>query len=268
VRVRASAAEGVGFALSGPAASADVPRDSSNLAVRAARVALDRHLRDGGSWAGLELELLKRLPSRAGLGGGSADAAASLLAAERALGVERGSEERALDLAALGSDCPFFARVGGGGLARCRGRGEEVEPWPALRGAVSVAVLVPAVECPTAEVYAQLEGARSLASGSAEELRGASAEALGGLMFNGLEVAALAQAPELRAWRALLDDLAPARWVLAGSGAGFFSVLPQPESARSALMRAMECAGSAGLEVRDAFCASPLSGALGEQREP
>ena len=103
----------------------DVPglRDDDNLAIRAARL-----LRDEGYLThGAMLELRKEIPAQGGLGGGSSDAAAVLIALNR-LGALGLSQTRLEELAArLGSDVPFFIH---GGAALIEGRGELVTPLP------------------------------------------------------------------------------------------------------------------------------------------
>ena len=97
-----------------------LPPAAENLATRAA-VLLRRR---AGVTAGATIRLLKRIPSAAGLGGGSSDAAATLLAGNLAWKIDW-PRERLIELAAeLGSDVPFFLS---GGAAICRGRGELVE---------------------------------------------------------------------------------------------------------------------------------------------
>lgn len=103
----------------------DVPglRGDDNLALRAARLLRNEgYLKDGAA-----LELRKEIPAQGGLGGGSSDAAAVLVALNRlcALGL---SQTRLEELAArLGSDVPFFIH---GGAALIEGRGEIVTPLP------------------------------------------------------------------------------------------------------------------------------------------
>lgn len=103
----------------------DVPglRGDDNLAIRAARL-----LRDEGYLThGAMLELRKEIPAQGGLGGGSSDAAAVLIALNR-LGALGLSQTRLEELAArLGSDVPFFIH---GGAALIEGRGELVTPLP------------------------------------------------------------------------------------------------------------------------------------------
>jgi 4-diphosphocytidyl-2-C-methyl-D-erythritol kinase len=98
-----------------------LPKTEENLAHRAL-VALRSA---AGVTAGAEVELVKRIPAAAGLGGASADAAAALVAANIGWGLQW-SRERLAELAGtLGSDVPFFLF---GQTAVCRGRGEQILP--------------------------------------------------------------------------------------------------------------------------------------------
>jgi 4-diphosphocytidyl-2-C-methyl-D-erythritol kinase len=98
----------------------DVPTDSGNLAYRAAEGYLER----AGIRDSVKITLEKKIPARAGLGGGSADAAATLRALERIYGALDSTE--ILDIAAsLGSDVPFCIF---GWTAVCEGRGEIITP--------------------------------------------------------------------------------------------------------------------------------------------
>ncbi len=122
----------------------DVPSDGSNLVVRAARAlqaaaAVSR---------GARITLDKRIPVAAGLGGGSADAAATLVGLSRLWGI-RWPAARLAELAAtLGTDVPFFLH---GGAARGTGRGERIEP---VAGAALALVLVnPGVGTSTSTIY-------------------------------------------------------------------------------------------------------------------
>ncbi|NDC63449.1 MAG: hypothetical protein EBZ59_05565, partial [Planctomycetia bacterium] len=82
----------------------DVPVDDTNLVVRAAR----RLAQAAGVSQGLDVDLVKRIPSGAGLGGGSSDAAAVLLAASWAWGLDWSHERLAEIGSAIGSDVPWF----------------------------------------------------------------------------------------------------------------------------------------------------------------
>jgi 4-diphosphocytidyl-2-C-methyl-D-erythritol kinase len=253
VEARANDGGGVSLSVSGEQAGADVPNGSENLAWRAASALLDEGRRRGllGAHDGLELVLEKSIPSRAGLGGGSSDAAAAWIAAERALGIELPSEAAGAALSALGSDCAFFALARSSGCALCEGRGERVTP---LAGPpLSVALVVPRVECPTSAVYAALDertGGKSEASGAAPAIFSRE------FLWNGLEEAALAAFPDLRRWRRLLDASGADAWRLSGSGSAFFGVYGAPEEASLGLSSVVRAASQQGLAVRAAWSGS------------
>jgi 4-diphosphocytidyl-2-C-methyl-D-erythritol kinase len=118
---------GLRFTCSAPDAP-DVPDDDTNLVVRAARAALSAALDAGAAIpSGITIHLDKRIPSQAGLGGGSSDAVATLLAVNDLLAPAL-KPETLRDLAAeLGSDVSFFLI---GGTAAARGRGEKLTALP------------------------------------------------------------------------------------------------------------------------------------------
>ncbi|HJP02204.1 MAG TPA: hypothetical protein QF764_10590, partial [Planctomycetota bacterium] len=133
LRVATRPGEGVALEVSGLGAGGEVPGDEENLAWRAAAVALAAAREAGlARGVGLTVELVKRIPAQAGLGGASSDAAAALAASAAVLGLDLAGAERAEwareALAELGSDCPFFLEAAATGLALCEGRGERVRP--------------------------------------------------------------------------------------------------------------------------------------------
>ena len=99
-----------------------VPTGMANLAARAADELL---VRAGRSGHGVKVTLRKKIPSGAGLGGGSADAAAVLAAVRRMLEIDLDDERLSEIGSVLGSDVPFCLS---GGAAWMRGRGELIEP--------------------------------------------------------------------------------------------------------------------------------------------
>jgi len=120
----------------------------TNLVYRAARLLqTEQAPRRGASIA-----LTKRTPHGAGLGGGSSDASATLVALNRLWALGLGAD-RLRELAAnIGSDCAFFID---GGTALCTGRGEQVQQLHDQPG-LPVVILYPNEVCPTKEVYADL----------------------------------------------------------------------------------------------------------------
>ena len=128
----------------------DIPTDERNLAWKAAKVYLDALKKDPD---GLEIRITKRIPSQAGLGGGSADAAAVL----RALNRHYGDPLSILALAELGaqvgSDVPFCTL---GGTAMVEGRGEKLRKLPDLPECFFV-VCKPEFSSSTPELYRKLD---------------------------------------------------------------------------------------------------------------
>lgn len=138
------------------------------------------------------VRIVKHIPAGAGLGGGSADAAAVLRWAGRTDPVVA---------ATLGADVPFCVR---GGRARVTGVGEVLEALPHV--AATYTLCIPPIPCSTPEVYAAWD-------------------ALGGPVGDGsndLEPAALAVAPDLARWRDRLGDATGETPCLAGSGGTWF----------------------------------------------
>jgi 4-diphosphocytidyl-2-C-methyl-D-erythritol kinase len=177
-----------------------------NLVLRAARLLQE----DAGVREGAAIELRKGIPVAAGLGGGSADAAAALLALDRLWGLSL-PQGRLMALAAeLGADVPFCLL---GGTALAWGRGAEVMPLRALPETWLV-LLCPRVSLPrkTATVYAALD-ARAFSVGQAvEALAGAiqRGEPLPeACMVNSFEKAAHQAFPGLAGHRDALREAGP-----------------------------------------------------------
>ena len=126
-----------------------IPADSTNLVVRA----IERVRAELGHRNGCCVTLHKRIPAQAGLGGGSSDAAAAIVAA--LIGWGRWNRGLALQIGAqLGSDIPLFLGDDefGIGLARATGRGEQIEML-GIRPRLSLVITHPAVGASTAQVY-------------------------------------------------------------------------------------------------------------------
>lgn len=218
---------GVRFGLRGSGAGG-VPRGAANLCVRAA--ALFRE--ETGLDEGIRIDLVKRIPAGAGLGGGSSDAAAVLAGLEM-LFERRLPRRRQMALAArLGSDVPFFLA---GTAALCRGRGERVFPF-AVRKTFHYVLVLPPVSLATSRVYA---AHRNLFTGVRENrlrppgpwstliresLRRGDARRLGRLLRNDLETAAFRLEPRLSRLRRGMAALPFLGVSMTGSGSAFFGV--------------------------------------------
>ena len=125
----------------------DIPTDDRNLCHRA--IVAMRPV--AGPSLGARMRIEKRIPSGAGLGGGSGNAAGILLAVCRGLRLDVAHEKLARIGATLGSDVPFFLH---GGTMLGRGRGELLTPMEPLKQGVFV-VVKPDVSIPTPWAYAQ-----------------------------------------------------------------------------------------------------------------
>lgn len=206
----------------------------TNLVSRAAAL-LSRSLkvRDGA-----ELSLVKRIPAAAGLGGGSSDAAATLVALNALWGTRLGLSALAELAIELGSDVPFFLR---GGAALMRGRGERLEPLPPRIGQWLV-LLVPPHEVldKTRRLYAALS-ASDFTSGDSTN-RAADAFRCGaaleeGHMVNGFERAARNVFPGLtEKWRDA-EAVCERRFFLSGAGPTLFALAVNRVEAQEAARR-------------------------------
>lgn len=223
VTVRMRPTPGVSVSTSGPA-GAGVPRGGANLAVQAAEGLL-RAGDDGGAFvgAGLEITLHKVIPAGAGLGGGSADAAATLVAGQRLLAFSLAASDLATLAADLGSDVPFCLV---GGTARMRGRGERLEPAEPV--SLSAVVAVPPFPVPTAGAYAAWDDLGGPVAGRRVEPPPDLAGLLPEGLVNDLEPAAEKVEPRLAPFRHALEQLARVPAVLAGSGSAYALVGIEP----------------------------------------
>jgi 4-diphosphocytidyl-2-C-methyl-D-erythritol kinase len=193
------------------------PIAGENLVLKAARE-LEAHI---GQSLSFEIRLHKRIPIGAGLGGGSSDAAAFLRAAIVLYGIKISSAELQELAQRVGQDVPFFLR---GGTALATGLGSTVEPLPPIPGSWRFALVCPAIEVSTKEVYAAVDGSSPSAGRTG---RVAAALKAGrapdpGAFGNDLEATATARYPQLA------EAVAPARarmrhLTMTGTGGAFFA---------------------------------------------
>jgi 4-diphosphocytidyl-2-C-methyl-D-erythritol kinase len=203
--------------------------NENNLAARAARM-IQQHL---PAPRGVRIELYKRIPTAAGLGGGSSDAAAVLLALQQWWQLPLSTQDLRTMAASLGSDVPFFIS---GGLALCEGRGERVTPltqyWPTqMRWLL---LLKPAIGVSTASVFRQLPTSDYTDGTHTREVcaaLNANQNPDWEHLHNSLERSVLEQySPVAQARKALLDAGAPLVR-LSGSGPTLFIPFPDLASA-------------------------------------
>lgn len=226
-----AAGAGVHLSVGGPAVR-DVPSDASNLAA----VAAQRLLQARASHAGVEIALHKRIPAGAGLGGGSADAAAALVAVNQLCELGADATELAVIGESLGSDVPFGLASG---PALMKGRGELLEPAPVPPFRALVAV--PAVRCSTRDVYRAWD-----------ELGGPAGRVVGvpaalaslGEIRNDLEPAALVRYPQLGEFRTAVESECGRPALMAGSGSAYVVLYDDAETPGRAVSAVRERTGA------------------------
>jgi 4-diphosphocytidyl-2-C-methyl-D-erythritol kinase len=205
-------------------AGSDVPRDGQNLAVRAAR-ALMQQVGIGTAEPGsvpsppvTTLHLDKRIPVAAGMAGGSADAAAALVALNHLWQADLDRDALRGIAARLGADVPFCIT---GGTALATGTGTATAQVLA-RGTYHWVVGVTETPLATPEVYRAFDevGRPSSVEPDAvlQALRTGDPEALGAALHNDLEVAACHLLPELAAKRQAMLDAGALGAIVSGSG--------------------------------------------------
>lgn len=198
-------------------APAELGPPEGNLAYRAARALL------GEEGPGVRIVLKKHIPVGAGLGGGSADAAAVLAGINRLHGLGKSPEELVRVGAALGADVPFFL---GRSPAWVEGIGDRLTPL-ALALPFVFLVVVPPYPCPTAEVY-RVYDALGIPFSPAGPPPGIPP------FPNDLWPAAAHLRPALRELRRILEELPSLGVGLSGSGSALFLAFPSLAAAQEA----------------------------------
>jgi 4-diphosphocytidyl-2-C-methyl-D-erythritol kinase len=236
-----------------------VPQDDRNLALRAARMLAQRVGHEGG----VHLEIIKRVPVAGGMGGGSADAAAALVACDALWGSDLGGAELHRVGARLGADVPFALM---GGTAVGTGRGDQLSPALA-RARVDWVLVTGGEGLSTPEVYARLDvlrAATDITPGAAppdvdpavlQALRAGDPAALADHVRNDLQTAALALRPDLREVIELGERSGALSGMVSGSGPTVAFLTASPEDALE-LQISLSASGLEALHVH-----GPVSGA-------
>jgi 4-diphosphocytidyl-2-C-methyl-D-erythritol kinase len=214
-----------------------IPLDASNLVWKAAQ-ALWKALGRVGDLCDTVITIDKKIPAEAGLGGGSADAAATLLALARLWGGAPVSLLREVG-APLGADVPFFLS---GGTALGLGRGEEIYPLVDLPPHY-VAVVLPPFGVSTREAYGWYDEDRT--SGLRDESRELQMlpvpwPSRAAQMVNDLEPPVARRHPEIAALKGQLKEAGAVAAAMSGSGSavfGLFRTRPAAERALKPLCR-------------------------------
>src|SRR6476661_5387537 len=199
-----------------------IPTDGDNLAVRAARLVAERWSVDEA----LSIRIDKDIPVAGGMAGGSADAAATLVACDQLWGLGLDRDDLAELAATLGSDVPFPLT---GGNAMGSGRGDQLAPVLA-RGTFHWVFAISDVGLSTPAVYAECDRLRDEGDGVAPvsepqvsselmaALRSGEPAALGAALHNDLEPAAFALRPDLKELRDAGVEFGALGGIVSGSG--------------------------------------------------
>lgn len=223
-----------------------IPGDERNLAVKAAL----RYLAEiGETRRGAEIEIKKRIPVGAGMGGGSADAAAVLRAMNR-LFDGRLDGARLTEISGdIGSDVPFCV---GGGTALAEGRGERLTPLPDFPDCAFV-ICKPEFSVSTPELFRKLDMLRSRhhpdTAGIIEALRAGELGQICRRMYNVFEYVDDRRMRTVAELKGALLDAGALGAVMTGTGSAVFGIFPDKAQADRAL---------AALDGMECFCRTAL----------
>lgn len=204
-----------------------LPTGPENLIVQAATRLRDRH----APGRGVRIRLWKRIPFEAGLGGGSGNAAATILGLESVWGLGLKPDQRLALAAECGSDVPCFLADG---ASWCTGRGEIVSP-AAMGARLHLVIVKPREGLSTRAVFGRFRVGNTEVSG--KEIRGALATGdlpgLGKVLFNRLEEAACDALGGLADLRASMLAAGPLGVVMTGSGSAMVALASSADHAAS-----------------------------------
>jgi 4-diphosphocytidyl-2-C-methyl-D-erythritol kinase len=234
IAVEETASEGIILTCS----NAELPCDRTNLVHRAA----EKYLSTALIKSGVRLHLEKRLPLAAGLGGGSANAAVTLLALNEMFGGPLTFDQLDEIAASLGSDVNFFLQPN---PALAGGRGEKIvplAPFTALAGTAlflfrpCFGVATPWAFKELARFPEALNGRPGRAAEVAEHFRAGDLVTAGRSFFNSLEAPVLEKYPVLALCQDFLRELGALGALMSGSGSTTFALFPDLASAQAAVV--------------------------------
>ena len=205
-----------------------IPTDERNLAWKAAKVYCDAMKKDPN---GLEIRITKRIPSGAGMGGGSADAAAVLRALNRHYGEPLSIFALAELGAQVGSDVPFCVICG---TAMVEGRGERIRKLPDMPDCIFV-IVKPEFSVSTPELYQQIDAVEIPKHPDNKAMESAilagDLEKVAMNVFNVFDPVVTADHPELNYIKSVFHQYGAATYQMTGSGSAVFAIVSEFEIA-------------------------------------
>lgn len=225
-----------------------VPLDQRNLAWKAAQVFCDA---TGIDPQGIEIRITKRIPSQAGLGGGSSDAAAVFRALNRHYGMPLTTQELADLSAMVGSDVPFCVL---GGTVMVEGRGEFVRKLPDMPQC-HIVICKPEFPVSTPELYRKIDSCiiDKHPDNDAMEaaIKAGDLLAIAENVHNVFDPIVGADHPQIGEIKAIFAEFGALAQQMSGSGSATFGIMPDRASAEAACSRLKEV-------YRQVFIASPV----------
>jgi 4-diphosphocytidyl-2-C-methyl-D-erythritol kinase len=220
-----------------------VPRGRKNIVYRAARLLMQK----SGIEQPVSIHIHKRIPVGAGLGGGSSDAAATLVGLNRLLQIGYSLRKLKRLALTLGADVPFFINPR---PVRARGIGDRLSPLPRFPR-LWLVVLYPGFPVLTAQVYGKLRlklTKPSVNTSIASSLR--SFVKLPTLLVNDLEAVTLGSYPRIALLKEMLTRESAAGVLMSGSGSSVFGVFKSRRGAEKAIRRLRRKEGVQAFLVR------------------
>ena len=222
-----------------PASSAEItistnlgflPIDEKNLCAKAVRIFFE----ETKLFAKVNIELKKRIPVGAGLGGGSSDAAGTLLALNHLMGDPLSKERLAAISKKIGADVPFFIY---GGCMLAEGIGEILTPLPTLKDKIFV-IAKPKYGISTPFVYKNLildeNTPHPDTKGALDALKQNDAKLLGEFAGNVLETVVTKNYPEIEEYKSIMNSFGAAYSLMSGSGSTVFGLFEDKTKAKEA----------------------------------
>ncbi|MBM4264536.1 MAG: 4-(cytidine 5'-diphospho)-2-C-methyl-D-erythritol kinase [Deltaproteobacteria bacterium] len=221
-----------------------VPEDESNLAFKAARLILAQ----SGAPGALDIHITKRIPVGAGLGGGSTDAAATLVGINRLF--KLGFSQRRLEKLGtrLGADVAFFINAK---PARARGIGDRLTPINKVP-CLWLVIVYPKFAVSTAWVYGNLDVKKLTKSASKISIRTllGNTNGINELLVNDLEAVTIGRHPKIESLKRKLTQAGASGTLMSGSGSSVFGIFNSRQKATKAFDRLRRESGLEAFLVR------------------